>query len=113
MFWSPFITHYKPKLQVNIKNQKWHCWVSNQGGHNFYQLFKAVGVSENSWNDLKEYLNEHDEYYYDNTTSEKDLKKAKEWYEKAAKDTYEDGEEGREANAEAIEMLQRNEFNMQ
>ena len=26
---------------------------------------------------------------------------------------YEDGEEGREANAEAIEMLQRNEFNMQ
>ena len=43
----------------------------------------------------------------------KDLKKAKEWYEKAAKDTYEDGEEGREANAEAIEMLQRNEFNMQ
>ena len=74
MFWSPFITHYKPKLQVNIKNQKWHCWVSNQGGHNFYQLFKAVGVSENSWSDLKEYLNEQEDYYYDRK-SKKDLKK--------------------------------------
>lgn len=74
MFWSPFISHYKPKLQINIKNQKWHCWVSNQGGHNFYQLFKAVGVSENSWSDLKEYLNEQEDYYYDQK-SEKDVKK--------------------------------------
>ena len=73
MFWSPFITHYKPKLQINIKNQKWHCWVSNQGGYNFYQLFKAVGVSENSWSDLKEYLNEQEDYYY--RKSDKNFKK--------------------------------------
>ena len=40
MYWSPFVAHHKPKLQVNIKNGKWHCWVSGEGGHNFFQLFK-------------------------------------------------------------------------
>jgi len=33
MFYSPFVSHYKPKLQINIVSQKWHCWVSNQGDH--------------------------------------------------------------------------------
>ena len=42
MWWSPFVNHHKPKLQVNIKNGKWHCWVSGQGGHNLFQLFKKV-----------------------------------------------------------------------
>ena len=44
MWWSPFVTHHKPKLQVNIQTGKWHCWVSNQGGHNLFQLFKKVGA---------------------------------------------------------------------
>ena len=42
MFWSPFISHHKPKLQINVQTQKWHCWVSNQGGHNLFQLFKKL-----------------------------------------------------------------------
>ena len=25
MWWSPFVSHHKPKLQVNIKSGKWHC----------------------------------------------------------------------------------------
>lgn len=74
MFWSPFITHHKPKLQINIKSQKWHCWVSNQGGHNFYQLFKAVGVSQSDWSDLKEYLNEQDDYYVVKTSKNQKIK---------------------------------------
>ena len=39
----------------------------------------------------------------------KDLKKAKEWYEKAANDEFEDGEE-KKADEEAIEMLTHDEF---
>ena len=74
MFWSPFITHHKPKLQINIKSQKWHCWVSNQGGHNFYQLFKAVGVSQSDWSDLKQYLNEQDDYYVVKTSTNQKIK---------------------------------------
>ena len=26
MWWSPFVSHHKPKLQVNIQTGKWHCW---------------------------------------------------------------------------------------
>ena len=39
----------------------------------------------------------------------KDLKKAKEWYEKAANDEFEDGGK-KEADEEAIEMLTHDEF---
>ena len=46
MFWSPFVHHHKPKLQVNIQTQKWHCWVSESGGHNFFQLFKKINIWE-------------------------------------------------------------------
>ena len=47
MYWSPFVSHHKPKLQVNIETGKWHCWVSNQGGHNLFQLLKREPHCEN------------------------------------------------------------------
>ena len=46
MYWSPFVSHHKPKLQINIQSGKWHCWVSNEGGYNLFQLFKKVGASK-------------------------------------------------------------------
>ena len=52
MYWSPFISHHKPKLQINIKTQKWHCWVSNQGGHNLFQLFKKVNATNKQFTEL-------------------------------------------------------------
>ena len=54
MYWSPFVSHHKQKLQINIKTGKWHCWVSNQGGHNLFQLFKKVGTSNKYFDELKE-----------------------------------------------------------
>ena len=54
MYWSPFISHHKPKLQINIKTQKWHCWVSNQGGHNLFQLFKKLKASKEQFDELVE-----------------------------------------------------------
>ena len=59
MWWSPFVTHHKPKLQVNIQTGKWHCWVSNQGGHNLYQLFKKAGAGYNDFKELNKLL-KHD-----------------------------------------------------
>ena len=52
MYWSPFVSHHKPKLQINIQTGKWHCWVSNQGGHNLFQLFKKVGASKQHFDEL-------------------------------------------------------------
>jgi DNA primase len=54
MWWSPFVTHHKPKLQINIETGKWHCWVSNQGGHNLFQLFKKVGANNKQFDELKQ-----------------------------------------------------------
>jgi len=54
MFWSPFISHHKPKLQINTQTQKWHCWVSNQGGHNLFQLFKKLKASKEQFDELSD-----------------------------------------------------------
>ena len=54
MFWSPFVSHHKPKLQINIQTQKWHCWVSNVGGRTLFQLLKKVGASYQHYDELKE-----------------------------------------------------------
>lgn len=54
MWWSPFVNHHKPKLQVNVKNGKWHCWVSGQGGHNLFQLFKKVNATKKQYQELNE-----------------------------------------------------------
>ena len=53
MFFSPFVSHYKPKLQINIVSQKWHCWVSNQGGHSLYSLFKKINADSRYFVELK------------------------------------------------------------
>jgi len=52
MYWSPFISHHKPKLQINTETQKWHCWVSNQGGHNLFQLFKKLNATKQQYVEL-------------------------------------------------------------
>ena len=54
MYWSPFVSHHKPKLQINIQSGKWHCWVSNQGGHNIFQLFKKVGATQKQFTELRD-----------------------------------------------------------
>ena len=65
MYWSPFTSHHKPKLQINVKTGKWHCWVSNQGGHNLYQLFKKVGAGYQDFKLLNQLLGETSFYQKD------------------------------------------------
>jgi DNA primase len=62
LYWSPFISHHKPKLQINITTGKWHCWVSNQGGHNLFQLFKKVGASNEHFSELGELVDDIPKY---------------------------------------------------
>jgi len=58
MYWSPFISHHKPKLQINIVTGKWHCWVSSQGGHNLFQLFKKLSTTKEQYGELREIVGE-------------------------------------------------------
>ena len=54
VWWSPFIHHHKPKLQINVQTGKWHCWVSNQGGHNLFQLLKKLKASREHFEELSD-----------------------------------------------------------
>ena len=58
MYWSPFVSHHKPKLQVNIVTGKWHCWVSNAGGHNLFQLFKKLNATQEQFRELRGVVDE-------------------------------------------------------
>ena len=62
MYWSPFVSHHKPKLQINIQNGKWHCWVSNVGGRNLFQLFKKIGASTQHFDELRELVGDSPQY---------------------------------------------------
>ena len=58
MYWSPFVSHHKPKLQINIITGKWHCWVSNAGGHNLFQLFKKLNATQEQFRELRGVVDE-------------------------------------------------------
>ena len=62
MYWSPFITHHKRKLQINTQTGKWHCWVSNVGGRNFFQLFKKVSATKEQFDELVELVGDNKFY---------------------------------------------------
>ena len=75
MYWSPFVAHHKPKLQINIKSGKWHCWVSGEGGHNLFQLFKKLKVTKKHYDELKELSDDFVSYkYIPKTESNKEVK---------------------------------------
>ena len=62
MYWSPFISHHKQKLQVNIKTQKWHCWVSNTGGRTLFQLLKKINAPHKHFDELRELVGDSPKY---------------------------------------------------
>ena len=60
-FFSPFVSHYKPKLEINLasnsKNQNfWHCWVSNEKGRTIQSLFKRIRVDRQHYDTLNRIL---------------------------------------------------------
>jgi hypothetical protein len=62
-FYSPFIEHTKPKLEIDLNTtndgkNKWHCWVSDTSGLTIKSLFKKIGVSNSQWAELNSILND-------------------------------------------------------
>lgn len=67
-FYSPFINHTKPKLEINMNIEvgglnKWHCWVSDERGQTLYSLFKQLAlktnlISDNHFKQLAEIFND-------------------------------------------------------
>jgi len=46
IYYSPFISHRKRKLEVNFPTMKWHCWISNKGGFSIKSLIFKINPPE-------------------------------------------------------------------
>jgi len=60
-FFSPFKSHYKPKLEVRVLpdengNYTWHCWISDKKGKSIYTLFKQLNLPEDKFKQLNKIL---------------------------------------------------------
>lgn len=56
-FFSPFISHYKPKLEINIQTNHagenvWHCWISDKKGRSITSLFKQLNLGKEKFEQL-------------------------------------------------------------
>lgn len=56
-FFSPFISHYKPKLEIDINTTSngenpWHCWISDKKGRSITSLFKQLNLSKDKFDQL-------------------------------------------------------------
>jgi len=71
-FFSPFISHYKPKLEIDLTvnnngENPWHCWVSNAKGRSIVSLFKKVKAGKQYLDDLNKILKTKNLYIKDKT----------------------------------------------
>ena len=56
-FFSPFVSHYKPKLEIDINTTRdgenaWHCWISDKKGRSISSLFKQMGLPKTYFEQL-------------------------------------------------------------
>lgn len=74
-FFSPFTSHYKPKLEININTNHagenaWHCWISDKKGRSISSLFKQLNLSKEKFEQLERIV-ETTRYRSQNTVTEK------------------------------------------
>ena len=60
-FFSPFTSHYKPKLEIDINTNHagenpWHCWISDKKGRTISSLFKQMGLSKEWFEQLSKII---------------------------------------------------------
>ena len=56
-FFSPFVSHYKPKLEIDIDTNSngenaWHCWISDKKGRSIATLFKQLNLPKERFEQL-------------------------------------------------------------
>lgn len=71
-FFSPFQSHYKPKLEIDINTttageNPWHCWISDKKGRTITSLFKQLNLPKEHFEQLKKII---EQTKYKTTVSE-------------------------------------------
>ena len=74
-FFSPFVSHYKPKLEIDIKTNHagenaWHCWISDRKGRSIASLFKQLNLPKEKFEQLQRIV-ESTRYRQQDVTVEK------------------------------------------
>jgi|TARA_R110002153_G_scaffold64821_10_gene173776 hypothetical protein len=59
-FNCPYCHHPKPKLSINIINQKWQCWVCGKKGRKLVNILKSLQASYNKIKELGKLVGEID-----------------------------------------------------
>jgi DNA primase len=71
-FFSPFQSHYKPKLEIDINTTSsgenaWHCWISDKKGRSIVSLFKQLNLPKERFEQLNRII---ESSKYRNTSTE-------------------------------------------
>ncbi len=69
--YCPFCHHHKKKLQINLKTQKWHCWVCDAKGKRINRLLKRLHVDSRKLKKLYEIYGDDYVVYSKDTEDEK------------------------------------------
>lgn len=74
-FFSPFASHYKPKLEIDINTTSsgenpWHCWISDKKGRSISSLFKQLNLGKDKFDQLNRII-ESNKYRTPNSTETK------------------------------------------
>tara|TARA_R110000751_G_scaffold256542_1_gene355985 strand:+ start:701 stop:1642 length:942 start_codon:yes stop_codon:yes gene_type:complete len=73
-FFSPFTSHYKPKLEINLNTtiegqNPWHCWISDSKGRTIVSLFRQLKLPKEKFEQLSRII--QSAKYRSNETIEK------------------------------------------
>ena len=76
-FFSPFTSHYKPKLEIDINTNRegqnpWHCWISDKKGRTIHSLFKQLKLPKDKFEKLNKLIERTK--YRDNSYTKDDIK---------------------------------------
>ena len=76
-FFSPFVSHYKPKLEIDIQTNHngenaWHCWISDKKGRSIAKLFKQLNLPKEKFEQLNRII-ESSRYRVNATVVEKQI----------------------------------------
>ena len=52
VYFCPFCSHYKKKLEVNVRTQEWHCWICNSRGKSIRSLFYKLKAKDSYFQEL-------------------------------------------------------------
>lgn len=59
-FHCPFCNHHKKKLEVNVRSQRWHCWICNAGGHKISILGRKLNLDRQKISKIIQLTNDID-----------------------------------------------------